>query len=288
MPPTGEPIAQWLDATQRLGATDLHLSARRPPTVRVAGRLLPLEGEAPLEPEEIDKVVREVLADMAHRIDEQGDVDFSFGWRDQSRFRGNVYWQRGTGLARAASHPVRDPHARRARPAAGARAVPRRGRRPRDRHRPDGLREVDDARQHGRPDQPAPQLPHHHARGADRVRALARRGDGQPARGRHRHGVVPRRAARRAARRPRRAARRRDARPREHPDHAHDRRDRPPRVRDAAHQRHRAGDRPHRRRVPSRAAPAGAAPARGDAPGRRLPAAAAHAATAAGRSRRSR
>jgi twitching motility protein PilT len=96
MPPTGEPIARWLDATQQLGATDLHISARRPPAVRLAGRLVELEGEPALEPGALDKLAREVLADMAHRIDHEGDVDFSFSWRDVSRFRGNVYWQRGT------------------------------------------------------------------------------------------------------------------------------------------------------------------------------------------------
>ena len=47
---------------------------------------------------------------------------------------------------------------------------------------------------------------------------------------------------------------RRDARQRDDPRRAHARRNRPPGVRDAAHQRRRADGRPHRRRVPRRAA----------------------------------
>ena len=68
-----------------------------------------------------------------------------------------------------------------------------------------------------RPDQPRAGLPHHHHRGPDRVPAPAQARDRQPARGRHRHRVVPRRAALRPAQRPGRAAGRRDARPRVDP-----------------------------------------------------------------------
>ena len=57
-----------------------------------------------------------------------------------------------------------------------------------------------------------------------------------------------------AARGPRRPPRRRDARPGDDRVHAHDGRDRSPRVRDAAHQRRGADARPDRRRVPRRAA----------------------------------
>ena len=84
----------------------------------------------------------------------------------------------------------------------------------------------------------------------------------------------------RAAPGPRRDPRRRDARPRDDLDRADRGRDRPPRVRDAAHAGHGADGRPHRRRVPARAAAAGARPAVGRAAGHRDPAAAARRPTA--------
>ena len=82
-------------------------------------------------------------------------------------------------------------------------------------------------------------LPHPHDRGPDRVRARAPARRGEPARGRRRHRLLRPRAAVGAARGPRRDARGRDARPRDDAVRAHHRRDRPPRVRHAAHQRRR-------------------------------------------------
>ena len=64
--------------------------------------------------------------------------------------------------------------------------------RPRARHRPDRLGQVDDARRDDRQDQPRAQGPHHHGRRPDRVHPPAPGLHRQPARGRHRHEVASR------------------------------------------------------------------------------------------------
>jgi twitching motility protein PilT len=88
-------LTGWLDATAARGATDLHLSVGRPPTIRLAGRLVPLEGAPALHPSELEQVVAEVLGERAGLLADGGDLDFSFGWRDEARFRGNAFRQRG-------------------------------------------------------------------------------------------------------------------------------------------------------------------------------------------------
>ncbi len=201
------------------------------------------------------------------------EYDFSFTWRDHARVRGNAFSQRGLTAVALRMIPRSIPHHDDLGlpPVLGDLAL---------RHQ--GLVLVTGPTGSGKSTTLAsmidqinsdPGLPHHHDRGPDRVRPRAQAGRGEPARGRHRHRDLPRRPAQRAARGPRRPAGRRDARPGVDPVRAHHRRDRPPGLRHAAHQRHRPVARPHHRRLPRRAAGPGPRPARRRADRRRLPAA---------------
>lgn len=105
----GTQLATWLDATDSLGATDLHLSVGLPPTVRVAGGLRPLDGCAPLDGAQLEALAVEVLGERASLLTEHGDVDFSFGWRDDARFRGNAFRQRGKVAIALRRIPLRIP-----------------------------------------------------------------------------------------------------------------------------------------------------------------------------------
>ena len=93
---------------------------------------------------------------------------------------------------------------------------------------------------------------HPHDRGPDRVPAPAQEVHRQPARAGRRRAELRARPEGRAAPGPGRDPRRRDARPRDDLDRADRGRDRPPRLRHAAHAGHGADRRPHRRRVPAR------------------------------------
>jgi twitching motility protein PilT len=81
--------------------SDLLLVAGAPPTVRIDGELRPIGGEPALDADVLEKVLFEVLGpSLAARLHEEREVDFSFGWEWQARFRGNAFHQRGSvGLA---------------------------------------------------------------------------------------------------------------------------------------------------------------------------------------------
>jgi len=77
------------------GASDLHITTGVPPTIRVDGRLVPLPYE-PLTPQETKRLCYSVLTEaQKHRFEEELELDLSFGIRGLSRFRANIFMQRG-------------------------------------------------------------------------------------------------------------------------------------------------------------------------------------------------
>ncbi|MCX7726119.1 MAG: type IV pilus twitching motility protein PilT [Chitinispirillaceae bacterium] len=78
-----------------LQASDLHLTAGSPPLFRVDGRLVPTEAEK-LGPDDILKLAYSIMNDNQRKTFEQKkEVDFSFGVQNLSRYRANVFLQRG-------------------------------------------------------------------------------------------------------------------------------------------------------------------------------------------------
>jgi twitching motility protein PilT len=97
MPDIDPTLVTYLTATCAAGASDLHLTAGRPATVRRDGVLVPFEGVAPLQPAEVERMVMSLLnAEHAAEFADAMQVDFSFGIPELGRFRGNAYRQRGT------------------------------------------------------------------------------------------------------------------------------------------------------------------------------------------------
>ncbi len=82
------------------GASDLHLTAGLPPMLRVDGNVKPTNRE-PLSPEQVQALAYSVLnEEQQKRFESNKELDFSFGVKGMSRFRGNAYLQRGcVGLA---------------------------------------------------------------------------------------------------------------------------------------------------------------------------------------------
>jgi twitching motility protein PilT len=76
-------------------ATDLHISTGTPPRIRVDGTLAPLN-EAPLSPADTKALCYSILTDaQKHKFEEKNELDLSFGVKGLSRFRGNIFVQRG-------------------------------------------------------------------------------------------------------------------------------------------------------------------------------------------------
>jgi twitching motility protein PilT len=79
------------------GGTDIHIGAGAPPMLRIDGDLHPVTGLAELHAEETERLAGEMLTEeLQAQFLQHGQVDFSFSWKDQTRFRGNVFRQRGT------------------------------------------------------------------------------------------------------------------------------------------------------------------------------------------------
>ncbi len=77
-------------------ASDLHLTVGSPPQIRVDGNLVGLHME-PLSPVETKQMCYSVLTEQQKkRFEENSELDLSFGIKDLSRFRGNMFVQRGT------------------------------------------------------------------------------------------------------------------------------------------------------------------------------------------------
>jgi twitching motility protein PilT len=77
------------------GASDLHISTGSPPQIRVDGQMVVMKTEA-LNPAETKRLCYSVLTDAQKRtFEEENELDLSFGVKGLSRFRGNVFLQRG-------------------------------------------------------------------------------------------------------------------------------------------------------------------------------------------------
>ncbi len=84
-----------LRAMLRLGASDLHITSGAPPTIRVDGELLPLEGFERQLPEGIQRSLYAVLSQKQREAFEMKlELDFSFPLVGEARFRVNIYQQR--------------------------------------------------------------------------------------------------------------------------------------------------------------------------------------------------
>ncbi len=91
------------------GASDLHLTVASPPQIRIDGILKPLDLPA-LNTNETKQMCYSVLTDsQKHRFEKDNELDLSFGLKGVSRFRANIFIQRGTvaGAFRAIPYEVR-------------------------------------------------------------------------------------------------------------------------------------------------------------------------------------
>jgi len=94
-------IDGYLESLRDEKGTDLLLTAGSPPLIRIDGELAQIKGAETLTPEDTNAIVRGLLnPSLAAEFERSKEVDFSFNWRDEARFRANVFRQRGSaGLA---------------------------------------------------------------------------------------------------------------------------------------------------------------------------------------------
>jgi twitching motility protein PilT len=86
---------QLLKAMIEKGASDLHITTGTAPQLRIDGKLHPLR-MPPLTAPETKQLCYSVLTDaQKHRFEEVSELDLSFSVQKLSRFRANVFIQRG-------------------------------------------------------------------------------------------------------------------------------------------------------------------------------------------------
>src|SRR3979411_1094989 len=77
-------------------AADLPLAAGAHPTVRVRGRLTPLENYPQLSGSDTREIVYSILTgDQRQRLETDWQLDFAYSIPGHARFRVNAYYQRG-------------------------------------------------------------------------------------------------------------------------------------------------------------------------------------------------
>jgi twitching motility protein PilT len=91
----GVNLHQLLKAMIEKGSSDMHLTTGSPPQLRIDGKLIPLK-LPPLTPVETKDLCYSVLTDaQKRRFEEENELDLSFGVKGLSRFRANMFMQRG-------------------------------------------------------------------------------------------------------------------------------------------------------------------------------------------------
>ena len=84
-------ITDLLMATHRNKASDLHLSSKNPPLMRVHGDILPLD-MPPLTDDQIKVMIYAIMTDQQRSdFEREKDVDFSISFSDDMRFRVNAF-----------------------------------------------------------------------------------------------------------------------------------------------------------------------------------------------------
>jgi twitching motility protein PilT len=89
-----------MEVLQR-GASDLHLVAGKPPTLRIDSSLVELKNYEIMSGEMISNMLEVLFNSEAKRkqYELERDIDFSFSFKDNVRFRVNAYFQKGFSAA---------------------------------------------------------------------------------------------------------------------------------------------------------------------------------------------
>ncbi len=89
-------IQELLKTMIEMDGSDLHIAAGSSPRIRVDGKLAPIDGPV-LTSVDTKSLCYTILTDVQkHKFEEENELDFSFGLKGLSRFRGNLFVQRGT------------------------------------------------------------------------------------------------------------------------------------------------------------------------------------------------
>lgn len=90
-------LIDLLQEAKQAGASDIHISSRRPPYFRVDGKLAAV-GQEPLSAQEGQQMLTTLLGEhspSADELEEERQIDFSYALPDGTRFRINAFYHVG-------------------------------------------------------------------------------------------------------------------------------------------------------------------------------------------------
>jgi twitching motility protein PilT len=88
-------LHQLLKAMIEKGASDMHITTGSPPVLRIDGQVVPLK-LTPLGPVETKQLCYSILTEEQKiQFEKTSELDLSFGVKSLSRFRANIFMQRG-------------------------------------------------------------------------------------------------------------------------------------------------------------------------------------------------
>jgi twitching motility protein PilT len=89
-------IDRLLDTVIKQGASDLHLTVDKPPTLRLHGRLRELKTKV-LDADDTTALMKSIAPERAQQeLQEEGTCDFGFAYGEAARFRVSIFRQRGS------------------------------------------------------------------------------------------------------------------------------------------------------------------------------------------------
>lgn len=87
----------YLEMVAQQGASDLHLCAGRPPILRLDGKLFPMANEGKLSEQLLVDISKSILNnEQQGKLVKEKQIDFSVELKGKARFRGNIYYQKGS------------------------------------------------------------------------------------------------------------------------------------------------------------------------------------------------
>ena len=87
---------ELLELVVEQGASDLHIQVGQPPTLRMSGSMVPIEGPA-LQPADTEKLMLSITPDNHQQnVKLNGGADFGFAFLDKARFRVSVLKAKGS------------------------------------------------------------------------------------------------------------------------------------------------------------------------------------------------
>ncbi|WP_068674677.1 type IV pilus twitching motility protein PilT [Oceanobacillus sp. Castelsardo] len=100
----------WLKEACEVNASDVHLTVGKAPIFRINGSLVEQTSESVLIPSHTRDIVKAILSDdLYKKLEDKRELDFSYGIEGLSRFRMNVFYQRGELSLAVRTIPTRIP-----------------------------------------------------------------------------------------------------------------------------------------------------------------------------------